>query len=130
MVLVALAFAGLVVAVTMLLLTRGVLSSGSRWLPGVCRMDADSCARVVNHPHARILGVPNALVGVVFYAAVIVAAFSGGEGLLTVVRVLSLFAVAASVFLTWSLIAVVRRPCPLCITAHAVNIVLALLLNV
>ena len=50
MVLIALAFAGLVVAVAMLLLSRGILSSGSRWLPAVCRMDADSCAWVVNHP--------------------------------------------------------------------------------
>src|SRR5665213_566006 len=85
---------------------------------------------VVESPRARLYGgVPNALLGGVYYPALALAIW-----LVTAVPALALpiltvagLSAATSLVLAYSLLFVTRRPCPYCWTAHAVNWSLALL---
>ena len=80
---------------------------------------------VVKTPRAHLLGVPNSLLGVVYYPVLAVAVWFVGStfavlALLTVVGC----AAIVSVVLAYSLLFVTRRECPYCWTSHAVNWVL------
>lgn len=101
------------------------------WVPRVCRLDEGTCASVVHTPRARVLGVPNSVLGQLYYLALIAGVASGwlwvGPW-----RQLALLAAAMTVllgaYLTYSLLYVTRVPCRLCFTSHALNAVLALVL--
>jgi uncharacterized membrane protein len=122
--------AGALTSLGMLLIGRGALRPDSRLVPAFCRMEEGACRRVVQHPHARLLGVPNALVGLLYYCGIAGALVAGDPVLMDAARAAAWLAVAAGAGLGWSLLTVVRAPCPLCWTAHGVNLVLALLLTV
>ena len=49
----------------------------TRWIPPVCRMGEDTCAFVVFTPQARTFGPPNAVLGLLFYVVLAVAAMGG-----------------------------------------------------
>lgn len=97
------------------------------WLTGpqICRLEYGGCAVLFRSPRARLLGVPNAALGLALYAVL-------AAGLLLHWPPLWLFlltlpAVAMSAFLGYSLI-VNRRQCRICWTGHAANGVLCLAL--
>jgi uncharacterized membrane protein len=97
------------------------------WLTGpeVCLMEDGGCAVLFRSPRSRLLGVPNALLGVMLY--VLLAA-----GLLlrwpaALLFVMTLPAVAMSAFLGRSLLAN-HLQCRICWTGHIANAVLALAL--
>ncbi|HEY6326406.1 MAG TPA: vitamin K epoxide reductase family protein [Candidatus Cybelea sp.] len=77
---------------------------------------------VVKTPRARLYGVPNALLGAIYYPALAAAVWRAlpGAALLAVLAAV-LFAALTSAFLAYSLLFVTRRECPYCWTAHAVN---------
>jgi uncharacterized membrane protein len=83
---------------------------------------------VVQLPRARLYGgLPNALLGSLYYPAAAAAAWFEGDGALSlVVLTIVAFAAATSVVLAYSLLFVTKRPCPYCWTAHAVNWLLLL----
>ena len=98
------------------------------WLTGpqVCRLDQGGCAVLFRSPRSALLGVPNALLGVVLYVVI-------GAGLLldwprSLLFAMTLPAVAMSAFLGWSLISR-RLQCRICWTGHIANLVLALALG-
>jgi uncharacterized membrane protein len=97
------------------------------WLTGpeVCLMEDGGCGVLFRSPRSRLLGVPNALLGVTLY--VLLAA-----GLLLrwpawLLFAMTLPAVAMSAFLAYSLISR-HLQCRICWTGHAANAVLALTL--
>ena len=99
------------------------------WLTGpeVCQMEHGGCAVLFRSARSALLGVPNALLGVVLY--IVLAA-----GLLLQLPPLWLFvltlpAVAMSAFLGWSLIRN-RLQCRICWTGHLANAALAVLLAI
>jgi len=82
---------------------------------------------VVTEPHARLFGgIPNALVGSVYYSLLAGAVWLGQTS--TLLRWTSVFAVVAaaatSAFLAYSLVVVTKRDCRYCWTSHAVNALL------
>jgi uncharacterized membrane protein len=96
------------------------------WLTGpeVCRMEHGGCAVLFRSPRSALLGVPNALLGVLLY--VLLAA-----GLIlrlppSWLLVMTLPALAMSAFLGWSLIRN-RLQCRICWTGHMANAALALI---
>jgi uncharacterized membrane protein len=98
------------------------------WLTGpeVCLMEHGGCAVLFRSPRSALLGVPNALLGVLLY--VLLAA-----GMLLRLPPLWLFAltlpaVAMSAFLGLSLIRN-RLQCRICWTGHVANAALAVLLG-
>ena len=93
------------------------------WLTGpeICQLEAGGCQVLFRTPRARLLGVPNASLGILLY--VILAA-----GLILNAPPLLLFAltwpaVAMSAFLGYGLI-VNRRQCRICWAGHLANGVL------
>ena len=103
----------------------------TRWIPGFCRMGERTCASIVFTPRARVLGLPNSVLGQLFYAALLAGAPLGLlEQQLPFMLYLgaSLVTVALAVYLSYSLLFITRVPCVLCFTSHGINAVIFLLL--
>ena len=94
------------------------------WLTGpeVCLMEDGGCAVLFRSPRSRLLGVPNALLGVMLYALLAVGLLLHWPSTLLFLRTLP--AVAMSAFLGRSLIAN-HLQCRICWTGHIANAVLA-----
>ena len=77
---------------------------------------------VVTTPRARLFGVQNAALGVIYYLGVAIAIWLI-QGTLAKAALLAvvLFAALTSVVLAYSLLFITRRDCPYCWTGHAVN---------
>ena len=101
------------------------------WIPAICRMGEQTCATIVFTPRARVFGVPNSVLGLLFYATLGTVTMSGGLDE-TLVRVVLLCAggvtVLLGLYLTYSLLFVTRVNCVLCFTSHAINLVLFVVL--
>jgi uncharacterized membrane protein len=77
---------------------------------------------VVKTPRAHLFGVPNSLLGTLYYPAVAVAVWMLHGGAAAIVLLAAvLVAAATSAFLAYSLIAITRRECPYCWISHIVN---------
>jgi len=100
-------------------------------IPFFCRMDERSCVSIVFTPHARVFGIPNSVLGQVFYAALIAAVL--GDFLFTKPLIYfyllgGLLTVLLGIFLTYSLLFLIRVPCKLCFTSHGINLAIFILL--
>src|SRR3954471_4207585 len=97
------------------------------WLTGpeVCLMEDGGCAVLFRSPRSRLLGVPNALLGVTLYGLLAVGLLLGWDGWL--LFAMTLPAVAMSAFLGYSLLSR-GLECRICWTGHIANVVLALTL--
>ena len=89
--------------------------------PEICRLEHGGCAVLFRSPRSRVLGVPNAGLGLVLYAALAVGLFLQWPA--QVLFVMTVPALAMSAFLGWSLIRN-RRQCRICWTGHVSNAVL------
>lgn len=97
------------------------------WLTGpeVCLMEDGGCGVLFRSPRSRLLGVPNALLGVLLYLLLAAGLLLGWPALL--LFAMTLPAVAMSAFLGRSLI-MNGLQCRICWTGHAANAVLAAML--
>ncbi len=97
------------------------------WLTGpeVCLMEDGGCAVLFRSPRSRLLGVPNALLGVILYVLLASGLLLHWPGWL--LFVMTLPAVAMSLVLACSLIAR-KLQCRICWTGHVANAVLAVAL--
>jgi uncharacterized membrane protein len=83
---------------------------------------------VVKTPRAHLFGVPNSLLGSLYYPGVAVAVWFAHGPVAEVVLLLAILGAAAtSVYLGYSLLLITRRECPYCWMSHAVNWALLLL---
>ena len=124
---------GFLLALYFVLVTYGYARPDSRWLPQVCRMDEATCARIIHLPEARVLGPPNALFGLGYYAALVAVGLNPGllgqPLVLGALLLAGLAAAAMSVYLAWALLRRLRVVCVLCFAAHGINwLALAVLL--
>jgi uncharacterized membrane protein len=90
------------------------------WLTGprICQLEHGGCAVLFRSPRARLLGVPNAALGILLYAVLAVGLLLGWPT--TLLALLTLPAVAMSAFLGYSLI-VNKRECRICWAGHIAN---------
>ncbi len=118
----------------------------ARWVPAVfCAREGSSCVTVVQTPYARIFGVPNSLLGIIYYVALIAGALTGWSyGINLAIHftyivfsfpfILIKLGSAITVVLGFYLIYALRRKlhthCPLCYLGHAINATLFILLMV
>jgi len=116
----------------------------ARWVPEIlCAREGSSCVTVVQTPYARVFGVPNSLLGIVYYLLLISGIKDGWRFGINLYVVLSHFAIplgmmllilasAGTIAVGFYLIYALRRKlhahCPLCYTAHAINAALFVLL--
>ena len=94
------------------------------WLTGpeVCQLDQGGCAVLFRSPRSALLGVPNALLGVMLYALLAFGLIVGWPSLW--LFLMTLPALAMSAFLGWSLISRGLQ-CRICWTGHIANALLA-----
>lgn len=97
------------------------------WLTGpeICRMADGGCAVLFRSPRSRLLGVPNALLGLALYLILAVGLLFRWPAWLLLMMTLP--ALAMSAFLGTSLIRN-HLQCRICWTGHVANFVLALTL--
>ena len=94
-----------------------------------------SCTNVVEAPQAAMFGAPNSVLGLVVYVALIIwalwpASTSVWWQAITLGLTVAMWAaVALGIYLTYALIVVLQVSCRLCLTSHALNLLLAMLLT-
>ena len=95
------------------------------WLTGpeVCQLEDGGCAVLFRSPRSALLGIPNALLGLILYALIAYGLMLHWPTLL--MFLMTLPAVAMSAFLGYGLISR-RLQCRICWTGHVANGVLAL----
>ncbi|MDA2938984.1 vitamin K epoxide reductase family protein [Acidobacteria bacterium AH-259-A15] len=129
--LILLALVGFLISSYFTAISYGWIEPDAAWIPSFCRMGERTCAAVVFSPRARVFGIPNSVLGQLFYAALIAGVL--GNFLLTkpfyfFYLFASLLTVLLGVFLTYSLLFLTRLPCKLCFTSHGINFVIFILL--
>ena len=114
----------------------------ARWVPEIfCAREGSSCVTVVRTPYARVFGIPNSLLGIVYYVALLVwigfvpRHLSISGRIFRPFETVGLWLLGASlltVMLGFYLVYALRRTlgvdCPLCYAAHAINVGLFVLL--
>jgi uncharacterized membrane protein len=86
--------------------------------PDICRLEHGGCAVLFRSPRSRVLGVPNAALGLALYA--LLAVGLAGRWPAALLFAMTIPAVVMSAFLGWSLIRN-RRQCRICWTGHFSN---------
>lgn len=116
---------GLLIAIYFTLVTYRVVPPDAAWVPRFCRMEEDTCFTVLDSRYARVLGVPNCVLGLGWYGAALVAGLAGvWTGTVPFVELLTLVgvvSVAISVYLAYALLAILETHCRLCYTSHLLN---------
>lgn len=135
---VVLALAGLVDALYFTFAYYGRIRK-ARWVPEIlCAKEGSSCVTVVQTPYARVFGVPNSLLGIIYYIFLIAWATvgfwpwltlsNGAEFLLRMPIFVSAVTVILGSYLIYALRRKLHTDCPMCYAAHAINASLLVLL--
>ena len=125
-----LAGAGLLVASYFTGVAYRWMRPDARWIPPVCRMEEQTCASIVFTPQARVFGVPNSVLGQLFYLSLLLGVWLGLlDGSLRMLYLVgSAVTVGLAAYLSNSLLYVIRVPCALCFTSHGINLAIFTLL--
>ncbi len=93
-------------------------------------MDNESCLSIIRMREARIIGVPNFYLGILFYLAVLAVALFPvlAPWILDSLKIASGFTVFVGMVLSYSLLSVIKKKCVLCFTAHGINLLLFIFL--
>ena len=103
----------------------------AKWIPTFCQMGERTCASIVFTPRARFFGLPNSVLGQIFYLALLAGVPFGVLGSPFLFRLYlgaSLLTVGLGLYLSYSLLFVTRVRCLLCFTSHGLNAVIFVLL--
>ena len=113
----------------------------AHWVPqALCAREGSNCAAVVRTLYARVFGVPNSLLGIAYYLALIGWILAGGgrasaagtavwlHGAWWCLVAASGVAVVLGLYLIHALWRILRVHCLLCYAAHAINLALLALL--
>jgi uncharacterized membrane protein len=126
----ALSAAGLYISIYFTLVYYGMIQAENSIMPAFCSMKEHTCQSVLNTRFARVFGVPNSLLGVIYYFLILVLLFANlpfDPVLLNTLMVVAWFNVALGIYLTYSLFFIIKTPCRLCLASHVINLALALL---
>lgn len=115
----------------------------ARLVPQVlCAREGSSCVTVVRTPYGSVFGVPNSLLGIVYYVLLLIWATTGQStsfgfqvGMTAyaitftdLMIAVSAVAVVLGFYLVYALLRILRVDCPFCYAAHAINLTLLVLL--
>lgn len=97
------------------------------WLTGpeICRLEDGGCAVLFRSPRSRLLGVPNAALGITLYVLLLVGLLAGWPA--WILTSMTLPALVMSAFLGWSLISNGHQ-CRICWLGHTSNAALFVLI--
>ena len=124
-----LALVGFVDSAYYTLIHYGVLGFGSPYMPMICDHKEGVCEMLANTDWASTMGLPNSIYGAAYYVLIAVLAgirlATGAWPYPKLILAISVAAALSSLYLAWMMVYVVHVLCPLCVTAQAINIVLA-----
>ena len=126
----ALSVVGLYISLYFTLVYYRVLPAENSFVPAFCSLKEQTCQSVLNTRFARVFGVPNSLLGIIYYVVILILLFSRllfVPLFLSTLVVAAWFTVALGIYLAYSLFFIIKTPCPLCLASHAINLALALL---
>ena len=116
------ALCGLAIASYFSLVYYHLLEPDNRWIPSFCRMEKKSCIHILGTPEAAVFGVPNSLLGALYYAAILLLPMPSLE---IYFLLASIFSVGLGMYLMHALVVKLKIHCPLCYTAHGINLLIA-----
>ena len=121
---------GFLISLYFTLVYRNQLASNTPWIPKMCRMEAGDCDQIIRTPDAHLFGIPNFYLGIVLYAVCIVSPFifKPFTGVADIFMIVLGVVVGTSLYLSYSLLRVLKKRCVLCFTTHIINLGLFLLL--
>jgi uncharacterized membrane protein len=129
--LILLAVIGLLISLYFAGVYYNYLRSDIWWVPVFCRMKQQTCQSIVKTPEARVFGIPNFVLGSIFYTVLIAAVIGNISGFLfDILLTTAIFTVTLAVYLIYALRVRLKTDCPLCYIAHTINIIIAILLIV
>ena len=107
--------------------------NADQWfLPRVCKMDEGMCQMIIHTRDAGMFGIPNFVLGLVYYLAII---FYANVSFLQQTMYINNFLLFVSrgtvilgVYLSYSLLFKVKTLCVLCFSCHILNLILMILL--
>jgi uncharacterized membrane protein len=109
-----------------------IIPANYHLVPHICRMKESTCQTVLSTRDARVFGIPNSALGILYYGIVFFITVAGGWGSGGFVHRfflwVSILVVLLSFFLSYSLLYRIKIVCPLCFMSHGINVVIALLL--
>jgi len=125
-----LACAGFLISLYFSIASQGSASRIERYVPQFCRIDPASCARLLQTAEARLFGIPNSYLGLLFYTALIGSTLLSSlwQQLHFMLFFGSFLAVCAGVYLTYVLLIRMKIRCMLCLASHAINLLIFLVL--
>ena len=98
------------------------IEADEKWIPWFCRMEKGDCLRILSTPEVKILGVPNSILGILYYGAIL---FVPIDRFVILFLIASIFSVGLGMYLVLVLVYRLKTHCPLCYTAHGINLVIA-----
>jgi len=78
--------------------------------------------KILDVQEAKVLSIPNSVLGLLYYGAILLLPIDRLEPLFLVA---SIFSVGLGMYLVHSLVFRLKTHCPLCYTAHGINLVIA-----
>lgn len=122
---------GFLISLYFTLVYYRLMKPDTAFVPAFCRLDEPTCQYLMGTRNARILGARNFVLGLLYYAALIVFVWTDGlNGVISqgFVIFISLFTVLLGIYLVYGLIAKLKIHCILCYTSHACNLLIFLAL--
>ncbi len=125
-----LAVPGLLISGYFAAIYHNIIPDAGRYLPRFCRIDSSECASLLATSQARMFGVPNMHLGILFYFGAGVSALFADvwRQLHSFLFLGSLVAVLAGVYLTYALFFRLKIRCVLCLASHCINLLIFLIL--
>lgn len=121
---------GFAIAAYFTLVFFKIVPPDARFIPVFCRMRQDTCGLVLHHRDGSLFGLPNSILGMVYYLPLLYIGLKGPvEPLTQKMMMFSWLTVAVGLYLTYSLLVRLRVFCPLCLASHLLNLAIAGLLT-
>ncbi len=115
---------GLLISLLFTLVYYGKMRADTPALPRICRLDNAECESLIRRSEAHLVGIPNFVVGLCFYIAIIAFALMPPGAAPLLERTLLMASggtVTIGIFLTYVLLVRLRTNCVLCLTSHLIN---------
>ena len=130
--LVLLAAFGFLISLYFTLVNYKLMAPDANFVPSSCQLSEQTCQTILSTREARVLGIPNFLLGLTYYLGMIILASFGLIHPLTwgynALMVISLFTVLLGGYLIYSLVSKLRVVCVLCIASHVINLFIVAIL--
>ena len=125
-----LSLVGLLISVYFAAIYHRVVPNIDRYVPQFCQLEPAACATVLETPQARLFGVPNFDLGILYYMSLLGSALLSAlwKQLHLMLFLGSIVTVLAGFFLSYVLVFRLRIRCTLCFVSHAVNFLIFLFL--